>query len=100
MKHILRRAGLAAAIGCCILHLQAADITPPMVFSVAPVPGNTVSNLSQVTVTFSEAVTGVEPEDLLVNGQPAATRTGASNAWTFTFSQPAPGLVQFGWDGS
>src|ERR1051325_8484265 len=71
----------------------------PAVLALTPAPG-TVSNLTQVTVTFNEAVTGIEAPDLLVNGMPATGLNGFSNAWTFSFSQPAAGLVQFAWDGS
>ena len=80
--------------------LHAADTTPPAILSTVPAAGGTASNLAQITVTFSEGVAGVESEDFLINGVPANGRSGTSNVWTFTFSQPAAGLVQFAWDGS
>ncbi|HEU0012015.1 MAG TPA: lamin tail domain-containing protein, partial [Verrucomicrobiae bacterium] len=78
----------------------AADITPPTIQSVSPVAGAIVSNLTQVIVTFSEAVTGLEIDDFLINGASAAARSSAGNAWTIQFTQPSPGLVQFTWDAS
>src|SRR6185436_10661728 len=78
----------------------AADTTPPTVQSVAPAASATVSNLTQVTVTFSEPVTGVEAGDFLINGNPANTRTNLGNAYTFLFSQPFAGTVAFAWDAS
>src|SRR5258708_3193559 len=78
----------------------AADTTPPVVQSIAPPPSATVNNLAQVTITFSENITGLAAADLLVNGAPATGFSGSTNRFTFTFTQPAPGLVQFTWDGS
>src|SRR5438128_5876575 len=51
-----------------------ADASPPTAASVTPPPG-TVSGLTQITVTFSEPVTGVGFTDLLINTIPA---TGVS----------------------
>src|SRR5262245_19083459 len=86
------------AAAACLVVAQS-HAASPSVTSVVPAPG-TLSNLTQVTVRFSAAVTGVEAADLLVNGTPATGVLGSSNAWTFTFTQPASGLVQFTWDGS
>ena len=90
----------AAIFFAAVLSLHAADTTAPAIANVAPSPGGTVSNLTRVAITFSEPVTGPEAEDFLINGSPASGRSGASNVWTFTFSQPAAGPVMFGWDGS
>src|SRR6185369_1831307 len=100
MRKKLIRPALTAVFFLHLLAVHAADITPPTVLGVAPAVGSFVSNLTQVSVTFSEAVTGVEDQDLLINGSPAVGRTGSGNIWTFTFSQPPPGVVQFSWDGS
>src|SRR5207247_3191456 len=59
-----------------------------------------VSNLTRVTVTFSVAVNGPVAEDFLINGNSATSVSGSSNTWTFSFPQPAPGLVQCSWDAS
>lgn len=80
--------------------LSAFDTTPPAISSVSPVAGSTVSNLTSVTVTFTEPIMVIEAPDLLVNGIPATGLSGSGNQRTFTFSQPGPGLVQFTWDGA
>ncbi len=72
------------------------DLVAPTVASRLP-SATTVTNLSQVTVTFSEAVTGVQPGDFLINGQPALSVTGSSNTYTFSFVQPPYGNVQIAW---
>ncbi len=74
--------------------------TPPMVQSSLPAAAATVSNLTQITVTFDRPVTGVEANDFLINGNAAVAVSGSGTNWTFTFSQPPPGLVQISWDGS
>ena len=71
----------------------------PTVQALAPAPG-VVSSLTRVTVTFSVAVNGPAAEDLLINGNSATSVSGSSNTWTFSFPQPAPGLVQCSWDAS
>jgi beta-lactam-binding protein with PASTA domain len=78
---------------------RAADTTPPTILSTTPTPGATVSNLSQVTIIFSEPVVGVDAEDLQVDGEGAAGVTGiGSTNFTFSFTQPPAGLIQFYWD--
>ena len=72
----------------------------PRVVGQSPAAGSTVSSLSQVTVTFNVPITGIEANDLLINGNSASTLTGGGTSWTFSFNQPPPGLVQFNWDGS
>jgi len=46
-----------------------------------------VSVLTQVTVTFSKAVTGIEPTDLWANGNPAASVSGAGSTYTFVLER-------------
>ena len=70
------------------LSLTLTDVTPPTVLSVTPAPG-TVAHLEEITVTFSEAVTGVGVEDLLVNAQQAISMTGTNATYTFGFP-PVP----------
>ncbi|HKX60325.1 MAG TPA: lamin tail domain-containing protein, partial [Verrucomicrobiae bacterium] len=69
-----------------------------MIQSISPAPGSTVSSLSEVTVTFSAPVVGVQPGDLEINDAPAVSRGGAGAVATFQFSQPAPGLVSVNFD--
>ena len=70
------------------------DLQPPTVVELTPVAGAQVSRLSQIEVTFSESVLGVNASDLLINGQPAAVSVVGSGAgpYLFQFSQP-PGTV-------
>ena len=63
------------------------DKSPPKVASFDPPPGN-VGMLREVTVRFDEEVTGVDADDLWLNGDPAVQLRGGSTLWTFTF---APG---------
>src|SRR5262249_28125784 len=98
MKMRFACAAISTALLIGIYTIRAADVIPPGIQTVSPAAGGTVSNLTQATVTFTEAVTGVGIEDFLINGNPAASRAGVGNAWTFNFTQPTPGLVQFSWD--
>jgi hypothetical protein len=83
---------------------QVATVTvlaPLAVAAVNPAPGSTVSNLTQIQVTFSGNAIWVEASDFLVNGQPAEVvnpALGGYSNYTFTFTQPAPGTIAIGWD--
>jgi hypothetical protein len=83
---------------------QVATVTvlaPLGVAAVNPAPGATVSNLTQIQVTFSGDVLWVDAADFLVNGQPASAVSpvvGGGSNYTFTFTQPAPGTIAIGWD--
>jgi hypothetical protein len=72
------------------------NTAPPVVFSKNPVPGS-VTNLTQIAVTFSKAVQGVNASDLLINGVAATNVTGSGSNYTFTFTQPAYGAVAITW---
>lgn len=74
----------------------APDFVAPTITSVSPTPGN-INALTQVTVNFSEDVSGVDPSDLLFNGFPADTISGGPQSYTFSFPQPAYGTVAFQW---
>jgi len=73
------------------------DQTPPTIVSVNPPPGSEVTNLTQVTVTFSEPVLGVDAADLLVSGVPALSLSGSGAVYTFSFPQPNSSVIQFTW---
>ena len=74
------------------------ETNPPTVLSVSPPPG-TVTNLTEITVTFSEPVMGVDAADLLVNGIGTAVVTPAgASTYTFMFPQPAYGNVSLTWN--
>jgi hypothetical protein len=73
------------------------DRIPPTISSINPLPGP-VSELTAITVTFSEPVQGVAAADFLINNQPATQVTGAGATYTFTFPQPAFGPVDITWE--
>ena len=72
------------------------NVAPPVLFSKSPVPGN-VTSLTNITVTFSKAVQGVDAGDLLINGVVATSVSGSGSNYTFTFPQPAFGTVTVRW---
>ena len=75
-----------------------ADSAPPVIREQTPVAGALVTRLSQVEITFSEPVTGVEATDLEVSGQPALGVSGVdAGPYLFEFSEPTAGAVQFAW---
>ncbi|MBI5385529.1 MAG: lamin tail domain-containing protein [Verrucomicrobia bacterium] len=73
------------------------DSTPPVVVAKNPPADAVVTNLTQVAVTFSEPVAGVNADDLLINGNPAISLTGSGTDFTFAFPQPAAGAVSISW---
>ncbi len=73
------------------------DQTPPTIVSLNPNANSQVTNLTQVTVTFSEPVTGVNASDLRVNGVPALGVSDSGTSYTFTFAQPNATLINFTW---
>jgi hypothetical protein len=81
------------------LESHVRDNTPPTILQVQPEPG-AVGALTQFTVVFSEAVQGVDEEDLLINGVPASRVTSLGTASTFYFPQPAYGPVIVAWAAS
>ena len=71
----------------------------PTVQTIAPAAGSTVNSLTQIAVTFSEAVTGVDANDLLINNDAAVSVSGSgAGPYTFTFTQPQPGSINISWD--
>src|SRR5206468_5766138 len=74
------------------------DNLPPTVSYQLPFAGVTVRSLSQIEVVFSEAVTGVNASDLLINGSAAGSVTANSASdYTFHFAEPPPGTVSVQW---
>lgn len=70
----------------------------PRLLTPAPVPGD-VLYLTNITVTFSESVSGVDAADLLVNGVPASQLYSQTNTtYTFGFAPPPYGEVLMTWD--
>ena len=68
----------------------------PTITAVNPAPG-TRTNLTQLTVTFSENVVGVNGSDLRLNDVAATSVTGGGSNYTFQFPQPAYGDVLVTW---
>ena len=63
-----------------------------------PPPNATVRSLTQVEVLFDEPVAGVDAEDLLVNGLPAASVTGlAAGPYVFEFPAVLDGRINVTW---
>ncbi len=77
-----------------------ADTTAPVVTSLVPANGSTVTgpNLN-IDVTFSEAVTGVDASDLVLNGAAAVSATKSTpthlgnNQWRFSISNLVAGSL-------
>lgn len=74
------------------------DNVTPTLAVVSPPPGRTVRQLSQVEVTFSEPVSGVDAADLTINGQPATNLVALSaGSYVFQFTPTSPGMSQINW---
>jgi hypothetical protein len=73
------------------------DLTPPTIVARSPAAGATVTNLTQIAVTFSESVSGVDAADLLVSGTPAIGLGGGGSNYVFDFAQPPSGPVPITW---
>ncbi|HKX61987.1 MAG TPA: lamin tail domain-containing protein, partial [Verrucomicrobiae bacterium] len=85
----------------CSLETLVAESIPPTIASVTPTRGSTIGNLTEITVTFSEPVSGVAAAHLLVNGIGAANLTAVnSSTYTFGFVQPPYGTVNISWSSS
>jgi hypothetical protein len=73
------------------------DRTPPAILARTPAGGSTVTNLTQISVTFTEPVSGVDATDLLVNGVPATGLNGSGSSYLFSVLQPPDGTVNVTW---
>ena len=74
------------------------DNTAPTIAALSPGANATVKTLTNITVLFSESVSGVDAADLLINNVAATGLiTIAPSQYTFTFPQPATGTVQVAW---
>jgi len=72
------------------------DTAPPVVTAKTPAPGSR-TNLTQIAVTFSKPVLGVNAADLLIAEVPATGVSGSGSNYTFTFPQPPYGAVPITW---
>ncbi len=74
------------------------DTNAPVVAQVIPSPGTTVPSLGEIEVHFSEGVTGVAAEDLLLDGVPATNLTVyASDVYVFDFAPAGNGTALVAW---
>ncbi|MBI3416366.1 MAG: lamin tail domain-containing protein [Verrucomicrobia bacterium] len=79
------------------LDAIARDNVGPAVVKISPAPGD-IGSLTQITVTFSEPVLGIDASDLMLNSDVAESVTGAGATYTFSFPQPEFGFVQISWN--
>lgn len=76
------------------------DNVPPQITTTLPLPGASLSQLSQVQVQFNEPVTNVDAGDLLINGVAAATVTGSgAGPYLFQFPMQPSGSNFVSWAG-
>ncbi len=75
-------------------------LEPAKTLSVRPLDpvAGPVIRLAQLTVQFSEEVTGVDAADLWINGVPATGYSASGDTYTFQFPPPSLGTVQVGWN--
>lgn len=79
------------------IRASTTETTAPVVEAVTPPPGET-SDLSTVTVEFSEPVIGVDSGDLMLNGFPASAMVRLdARRYVFRFPTPAYGPVRAAW---
>ena len=75
-----------------------ADNSAPTVIALTPQPGATLKSLSEISVTFSEAVGGVNASDLRLNGAGATSLSGSgAGPYKFSFAQPTNSPVTVAW---
>jgi len=74
------------------------DDVPPVAVRIVPAPGSRMRELTQVTVTLSEPVEGVDAGDLRINGIGATVVTGfGGDQYVFDFPPALAGNVLVGW---
>lgn len=78
---------------------QIVDEQAPVMTAVLPTPDLTIRSLEQLSVTFSESVTGVEARDLLAGGREADSVSGSGiGPYLFVFDDGIPnGPVTLRW---
>ncbi len=81
------------------MGMQLLATAAPTLTVTEPEPNATVPVLTTIKVTFSEPVTGIDPDDLVVNAEAAADVKGSGEGpYEFIFTQPLPGDVSVSWD--
>ena len=75
------------------------DDQPPFLTANNPPATATVREPIQIEFLFSEAVTNVDPADLLINGAPATNVTAVGpDHYLFRFPEPPAGVVRVDWN--
>ena len=70
------------------------DLSPPTVSRIVPAPSSTVRSLSQIEVLFDESVSGVDADDLEIDGESASSVSGSgAGPYVFSFGAVPPGNV-------
>ncbi len=74
------------------------DPTPPVIAVLNPPADQHVRQLRQIEVVFNKAVAGVDAADLMINGRPANSVSGAAaGPYVFLFDAQAAGFVTVTW---
>ena len=77
---------------------QLMDQDAPSVSRILPPPGQQLSEFTEVEILFSETVKGLDASDLLVDGEPALSLSGAgAGPYIFSFSRTSEGSPQLEW---
>ena len=79
--------GISAPVNVIITIPPTNVIAPTVAYSL-PLAFANVTNLTNITVVFSERVQNVNASDLLVNGLPATGVIGSGSNYTFSFRNP------------
>ncbi len=77
---------------------QLAGVKAPVVADVHPPAGMVLRQMAEVQIRFAEPVTGLDPADLRLNGEPALAVSGISaGPYRFVFAAAAVGVARMSW---
>jgi hypothetical protein len=84
------------AVTSSVIALRLSGV--PTIAASAPPAGSQITSLTQLTVTFSEDVQGIDAADLRINGLPANdVQALSATTYQFSFPQPPSGNVAITW---
>ena len=75
------------------------DVLPPKLVNFSPKQGQ-IDQFNQITLKFSEPVSGIDASDLQLNGESAITIEGKGEMWTFNFDDVGYGEATLTWNAS
>jgi len=82
-----------------VRNYMVVDEIPPVITTILPAPNLTLRELQEISVTFSETVTGVNAADLLAGGTPANFVNGSGpGPYRFTFDPVPSGILELTWE--